>query len=51
MHGSKSPDWMRRSAQQLARVLPQAEHRTLAGQNHMLKATAVAPELVEFFGR
>jgi len=30
-------------------VLPRATARTLPGQNHMVGAKAMAPELIEFF--
>jgi hypothetical protein len=33
----------------LAEVLPNAERRTLDGQNHMVKAAALAPVLTNFF--
>jgi hypothetical protein len=35
--------------QMLERVLPNAKHRTLEGQTHMVKPEALAPVLVEFF--
>jgi hypothetical protein len=47
--GGKSPAWMRNGMRALAGVLPNAKHRTLEGQTHMLKAEAIAPVLVEFF--
>ena len=50
MAGGKSPNWMRQGSEQLAEVLPDARYRTLEGQTHMLKAKAVAPVLVEFYG-
>jgi hypothetical protein len=34
---------------QLAEVIPNAEHKTLAGQTHMVKASVLAPALAEFF--
>lgn len=34
----------------LAEVLPNAEHRVLAGQTHIVKPAALAPVLGEFFG-
>ena len=49
MDGGKSPRWMRHGNQALARVLPNAQYRTLDGQTHMLKPKAHAPALVEFF--
>jgi pimeloyl-ACP methyl ester carboxylesterase len=49
MDGGKSPAWMRHGNRSLAEVLPNAQYRTLEGQTHMVKATAHAPVLVEFF--
>jgi pimeloyl-ACP methyl ester carboxylesterase len=46
--GGKSPEWMRNAMRELAGVLD-AEHRTLEGQTHIVKAEALAPVLVEFF--
>jgi len=46
--GGKSPQWMRRGNQALARVLSNAEYRTLDGQTHMLRPKAHVPMLVEF---
>src|SRR5258708_27094946 len=47
--GGKSPAWMRHGMQALADVLPNATHRTLEGQTHMVKPNVLAPALVEFF--
>jgi pimeloyl-ACP methyl ester carboxylesterase len=47
--GSKSPAWMRNAMSALAAVLPAAQHRTLAGQTHMVNAKVLAPVLVELF--
>jgi pimeloyl-ACP methyl ester carboxylesterase len=47
--GGKSPDWMRNAMSELPRVLPNAEHRTLEGQTHIVKPEALAPVLMEFF--
>ncbi len=49
MDGGKSPTWMRHAMQGLAQTLPNANYRTLSGQNHMVKAESLAPVLVEFF--
>jgi pimeloyl-ACP methyl ester carboxylesterase len=46
--GSKSPAWLQTAATQLAEVLPDAEHRTLDGQRHYVKAEAIAPVLTDF---
>ncbi|MET9000534.1 alpha/beta hydrolase [Amycolatopsis sp. NPDC004169] len=49
--GGRSPDWMRNGVGSLAKVLPSAEYRTLPGQTHIVKATALAPVLKEYFLR
>jgi len=49
MDGGKSPAWMRNAQAAMARVLPNGTTRTLAGQNHMVSAQAMAPALTEFF--
>lgn len=48
--GGKSPAWMRHAMRALADVLPDARHRTLEGQTHIVKPEALAPALAEFFG-
>jgi pimeloyl-ACP methyl ester carboxylesterase len=47
--GGKSPAWITNAARALADALPDAAYRTLPGQNHMVKAHAIAPVLTEFF--
>lgn len=47
--GGKSPVYMRNSATALASVLPNGSHQTLPGQTHLVKATALAPVLRDFF--
>ncbi|PZG17027.1 alpha/beta fold hydrolase [Nonomuraea aridisoli] len=47
--GGKSQQWIRNAARSLAEVLPQAGHRTLDGQTHIVKPEALAPVLKEFF--
>jgi pimeloyl-ACP methyl ester carboxylesterase len=49
IHGSKSHAWVRNAAQALADAVPNARHRTLEGQTHIVKASALAPLLIEFF--
>ena len=49
MDGGKSPAWMRNAQAAIASNLPQATARTLPGQNHMVSAAAIAPELIAFF--
>ena len=47
--GEKSPAVLRRSANELAGVLPYARHRTLEGQTHNVAPKVLAPVLKEFF--
>ncbi len=47
--GGESPAWMANAMRALADLLPGAQHRTLQGQTHLVKAQAIAPVLVEFF--
>ncbi len=49
MDGGASPDWARNSVRQLASILPNAQHRTLEGQDHGAAPEAVVPELEAFF--
>jgi pimeloyl-ACP methyl ester carboxylesterase len=46
--GGKSPSWMTNGTRALAGALPDATYRTIPGQNHMVKASAIAPVLTEF---
>ncbi|MEC3916989.1 alpha/beta fold hydrolase [Nocardia sp. CDC160] len=48
--GSKSPAWMRNANAALAQAIPGATHQVLPGQTHLVKAAALAPALIEFFG-
>jgi pimeloyl-ACP methyl ester carboxylesterase len=48
MDGGKSPQYMRNAAKALADTLPKAIYRTLPGQTHIVKATALAPAVTEF---
>jgi pimeloyl-ACP methyl ester carboxylesterase len=41
--------FMHDSATKLADAIPHAQHRTLEGQTHDVKADVIAPVLVEFF--
>ena len=45
--GSKSPAQLRSAAQALAEVLPQAEHRELAGQSHNPSNKVLAAAVIE----
>jgi pimeloyl-ACP methyl ester carboxylesterase len=47
--GGKSHAWMRNAMQALTNALPGAKHRTLEGQTHIVKPTALAPVLTEFY--
>jgi pimeloyl-ACP methyl ester carboxylesterase len=47
--GSKSPAWIRNAMRELAEVLPDAEHRTLERQTHIVKAKVLAPVLTASF--
>ncbi len=51
MVGEKSMDFINATAEQLARLMPNAEHKTLKGQMHQPKAEVVAPVLIEFFNK
>lgn len=49
--GGKSEPWMHRGNEQLADLLPNSERTVLDGQNHMVKAKALAPLLAEYFAQ
>jgi hypothetical protein len=46
--GGKSDPWMQNAQVAISKALPNAIHRTLPGQNHMVAATAIAPIIKEF---
>lgn len=46
--GGKSEAWMQNAQVAISQVLPNARHKTLPGQNHMVAATAIAPMIKEF---
>jgi hypothetical protein len=46
--GSKSDAWMQNAQTAIAGTLTNAQHKTLAGQNHMVAPTAIAPMIREF---
>ncbi|MFF4028115.1 alpha/beta fold hydrolase [Nocardia elegans] len=48
--GSKSPAWMRNANAALAQAIPGSNHQVLPGQTHLVKAAALAPVLIDFFG-
>ena len=47
--GGKSPAFFHNGTSRLADLLPNAEHRVLAGQTHMVKAKVLAPVLIDYF--
>jgi pimeloyl-ACP methyl ester carboxylesterase len=49
MNGGAGLPFMHETADALAKAIPNAKRRTLAGQTHDVAAEAVAPLLVEFF--
>jgi hypothetical protein len=49
MDGGASTEWMHRAADALAQLLPRAERRTLAGQEHRVDPELLARDLVRFF--
>jgi pimeloyl-ACP methyl ester carboxylesterase len=49
MDGGASFPFMHTAAVSLAKAIPHAQQRTLAGQTHEVAAEALAPALVEFF--
>ena len=49
MDGEKSMDFMHATADQLAKHIPSAERKTLAGQTHEAAAGVVGPALIAFF--
>jgi hypothetical protein len=49
LDGGASPDWLHQSADALAKAIPGASRRTLAGQEHNVAPDVVAPALAEFF--
>lgn len=48
--GGKSDAWMQNAQVAISKALPNASHKTLQGQNHMVAATAIAPMIKEFVG-
>jgi len=46
--GGKSDQWMQNAQLAISEALPNATHKTLPGQNHMVAATAIAPMIKEF---
>jgi hypothetical protein len=48
MDGGKSPQYMRNGAKALSEALPKAEYRTLPGQTHVVKTSALIPVVKQF---
>ena len=48
MAGGKSPAYMQNAMKAWAAAFPNAVHRTLAGQTHMVKQDVLAPALIAF---
>ncbi len=48
VNGGKSPGWMRTSVKSLASAVPGAKHEEVPGQNHVIKASAIAPVITAF---
>ncbi len=48
VNGGKSPGWMKNSTRALAAAVPGAGHNEVPGQNHMIKAGAIAPVIADF---
>ncbi len=46
--GGKSDPWMQNAQVAISKVLPNATHRPLPGQNHMVAPEAIAPMIKEF---
>lgn len=49
MYGSKSPTWMKNAVTQVSQVLQNGQLKVVDGQNHMVKATSLAPLLINYF--
>jgi pimeloyl-ACP methyl ester carboxylesterase len=47
--GGKSPAFFHNGTMMLADLLPNAEHRVLDGQTHMVKAKVLGPVLIDYF--
>ena len=49
MSGSKSPASMQKAIEKLAKAIPGAQYKVLAGQNHNASPKSLAPVFTEFF--
>lgn len=50
VNGEQSLDFVRPTADQIAKLVPEARRETLAGQTHQADPNVVAPVLIDFFG-
>lgn len=50
MHGAKTDERLKAAARSVASAIPMSQHRELEGQNHQVKAAALAPVIIEFCG-
>jgi pimeloyl-ACP methyl ester carboxylesterase len=48
VNGGKSPGWMKTSTRALAAAVPGAAHAEVPGQNHVIKAAAIAPVIADW---
>jgi pimeloyl-ACP methyl ester carboxylesterase len=51
MDGEKTMEFMHATADQVAKLIPRAERKTLKGQTHQAMPEVTAPSLIEFFKR
>jgi pimeloyl-ACP methyl ester carboxylesterase len=51
MDGGKTDPRLRRAVEEVVKVIPRAERRTLEGQTHNVSAAALVPAVVAFFGK
>jgi len=49
MHGGKTDAKLKKAAETVASIVPQARHRTLDGQTHNVDPKVLTPAVVEFF--
>lgn len=49
MVGSESPPYQQNAVETLAKIMPNAEYRSMAGQDHGIAPEVLNPALVEFF--
>lgn len=49
MVGSNSPEYQQNAVETLAKILPKAQYRSMAGQDHGIAPEVLGPALAEFF--